>query len=189
MAQRISPRKIEYSKKFYSEIKQLIDAQRIESLIDVEIPEDLHASLLYSTDDYFLSEKQFSSLVKLLQEGDSLYVMQLGDSDDLSELNHELYEFPFFCSYEDYRALDFYSISILFSSQYNWVLVIDESLEGGIGLFVGEKDAVDLFESFYGRTAKDLCELVLFFLRDSDRNKNSLLYMERLLRKVNEKIC
>jgi hypothetical protein len=62
----------------------------------------------------------------------------------------------------------------------DWILIIDESLDGGIGILGGDSEIVDIFEKEYGKTKKDMCKLVKFFIEDSNRNKHALLYMKKI---------
>lgn len=174
-------KQVGYNEAFVSGIEQILKTERIESLTDLAFSKEAEVSLLYPTDDFFLTEEQFSAIVTLLSEGERLYVMQLGESDDLSAMNRVVYEFCAPFSYEEYRTLDFYSMSILFSSRNHWVMVIDESLRGGIGVLAGDSEIVRLFEAHYGETKRDICALAMFFAEDAARNENALSYMKSLL--------
>ena len=163
-----------------SKINNILKSKKIEFLGDIEFSENLDVSILYPTDDYLLDEFQFQSIVSLLDKKDNLYVMQLGEDSYIHSLKHELYQLGYPYSYEEYKQLNFYSISVIFSSKLDWILIIDESLDGGIGILGGDSEIVDIFEKEYGKTKKDMCKLVKFFIEDSNRNKHALLYMKKI---------
>lgn len=77
--------------------------------------------------------------------------------------------------------MNLYSAVIMFSSSYEWIIVIDESLEGGEALFVGTPERVRLFESFYGRTKTDLLQFVRFYLDEAERRKVSLNHLSNMI--------
>ena len=177
-------KQLKYDNLFAKKLENILKTKEVKSLAGLAFSEKVDSSILYPTDDYFLTEFQFQSIVKLLSQNDKLYVMQMGANDDLDSLEHEIYELSYPYSYTDYRSLDFYSISIIFSSQCDWIIIIDESLNGGIGLFVGDVAKVSFFETVYAKTKSDICHMVKFFIDDSKRNKNAIPYMKRIINLV-----
>lgn len=177
-------KRINYDNSLLDKINKILKCKKIESLIDVEFAKKVNVSIIYPTDDYLLDELQFQAIVNLLDKNDNLYIMQLGIDSNLHSLNHELYQLNYPYSYQEYQLLEFYSISVVFSNKLDWILLIDESLNGGIGILAGDSTNINLFETTYGKTKNDICKLGEFFIEDATRNKNALLYMKKIFNLV-----
>ena len=138
-------------------------------------------TLIYPTNDVQLYEDQFDSLLHTMNTEGQLIVAQVGYNDNVFEKDNVVYLFDRPFTYADYAALNLYRAVIMFSSSYEWIIAIDESLEGGEALFVGTPERVRLFESFYGRTKTDLLQFVRFYLDEAERRKVSLNHLSNMI--------
>ena len=148
---------------------------------DIKFADDMKKTLIYPTNDVQLYEDQFDSLLHTMNTEEQLIVAQVGYNDNLFEKDNVVYLFDRPFTYADYAALNLSSAVIMFSSSYEWIIVIDESLEGGEALFVGTPERVRLFESFYGRTKTDLLQFVRFYLDEAERRKVSLNHLSNMI--------
>lgn len=144
-----------------------------ESLYEMQIPADFSTSLLYNTNDLCLNKDQFYVLMSLLSGQRKIYVAQ-NDSDEVFELDTPV-------DYKDYESLDLFSMTYLSSDSLDWVAVIDEELESGIGVLIADSDLINRFNSNYADELNDTNNLISFFYRDSHRNRFSIQNMVRVL--------
>lgn len=129
--------------------------------------------MLYNTNDLCLNKDQFYVLMSLLSGQRKIYVAQ-NDSDEVFELDTSAY-------YKDYESLDLFSMTYLSSDSLDWVAVIDEELESGIGVLIADSDLINRFNSNYADELNDTNNLISFFYRDSHRNRFSIQNMVRVL--------
>lgn len=166
---------------FKKQISKVLLSTKIVSLTDLKYPKEYKKTILYPTNDLLLFEKQFLSLIKLLDRNAPLFLMQAGENDDFRDSRNQIYIISSPFSFNDYMRIEgLYSMTMHFSSPCKWILLIDESLEGGIGVLIGEKEIIEQFENTYGRTSEDRKKLELFFEKDAKRNKSILEYKKLL---------
>ena len=158
---------------FFSQLLWEFDIGNLNSIYDLDIPPDTYSTLLYNTNDLFLNEEQFNTLMKLIPITDTVYVVQV-DSE-------EVYEFCLPISYEDYTSLNLFSITFLSSKNFNWVIIIDEELESGVGLIISNAELINDFNSMYKNGLKDFSDLISFYYRDASRNALSCHNMIKIL--------
>ena len=174
-------KKIKNNSFLKKQISRVLLNSKIVSLKDLKYPKLYKKTILYPTNDLLLYEKQFLSIIELLEGNAPLFFMQAGENDDFRDSRNQAYIISSPFSFNDYMKIDgLYSMTIHFSSPCKWILLIDESLEGGIGLLIGEKEIIEQFENTYGRTSEDRKKLELFFEKDAKRNKSILEYRKFL---------
>ncbi|MBO5981871.1 MAG: hypothetical protein J6Q24_05435 [Clostridia bacterium] len=144
-----------------------------DSVLDLNIPSDVQTCLLYNTDDLWLNKKQFDALMDITSSYEALYIAQ-NDSD-------ETYRFDLPMSYDEYSALNLYSVSFIASDKFDWVIVIDECLESGIGILIGASDFIKKFNTLYPNGLTDVYDLISFHYRDQVRNPKSIQNLIKLL--------
>ncbi len=144
-----------------------------DSILDLNIPSDIPTALLYSTNDLWLNKKQFDALMDITSSYKALYIAQ-NDSD-------EMFRFDLPMSYEEYINLNLYSVSFITSDKFDWVIVIEEGLESGIGVMIGDLRFIKNFNTLYSDSLTDIYELISFHYRDQARNPKSIQNLIKLL--------
>ena len=160
-------------KDFLSNIECFLDVDKFEAIEELKISSNNASVLIYNTNDLWLSKPQFDVLTKLISPQKTLYVAQK-DSEDIYEL-----ELPI--KYEEYSKLDLFSISFIASEKFDWVIVMDEGLESGIGILIGNPDFVKQYISKYENGLKDLYDLITFHYRSNSRNSHSIEKLMKIL--------
>lgn len=159
---------------FMEKLKCFLGDDKIDySILDLNIPSDVQTCLLYNTDDLWLNKKQFDALMDITSSYKALYVAQ-NDSD-------ETYRFDLPMSYDEYSALNLYSVSFITSDKFDWVIVIEEDLESGIGILIGAPDFIKKFNALYSEGLTDIYELISFHYRDQAKNPKSIQNLIKLL--------
>lgn len=144
-----------------------------DSILDLNIPSDVPTALLYNTYDLWLNKKQFDALMDITSSYEALYIAQ-NDSD-------ETYRFDLPISYDEYKALNLYSVSFITTDKFDWVIVIDECLESGIGILIGAPDFIKKFNTLYPDGLTDIYDLISFHYRDQAKNPKSIQNLIKLL--------
>ena len=160
-------------KDFLSNIECVLDTNKLESIKDLKISSDKSSALIYNTNDLWLSEQQLEVLTSILSPEETLYIAQI-DSD-------EVYELKLPIKYEEYESLNIFSICFIASSKFDWVIVLDEELESGVGVLIGASDFVKKYISQYKDGLKDMYDLITFHYEDSHRNPHSIENLIKIL--------
>ena len=160
-------------KEFWSNLSWVLNERRYGSIEEFVIPSDIPTFLLYNTNDLCLNEEQFNALMESIGSTEKLYIAQT-DSD-------KIYEFDFPMSYNDYQSLDLFSMTYLSSTQFDWIVVIDENLESGIGVLATKNEIIDKFLSRYKNGVRDIQNLIAFHYRDASRNPHSMDNLIKIL--------
>ena len=155
-----------------SNLRWAIGEGRCDAIEELQIPADVKSCLLYHTNDLCLSESQFCALQRVTEQIEQFYVVQC-DSDEVIRLDGST-------PYEAYAELNLYSMTYLTSDRFEWVVVIDEHLESGIGVIVSKTDLIDRYASFYPKLIADAEDLFRFLRKDLVRNPKAALKMETL---------
>lgn len=140
-------------------MKKIIYSERAESLIELKINPNFEKILLYPTNDLYLSEVQFKAFLAFLNKINikSCFLTQFdGGWEGIYAKENMIWELTQENSYEEYLGTNLYSLSMLFANDGEWAIFIEESLNDGIGLFVGTKEIVDIFQSCYTKYKHDL---------------------------------
>ena len=72
-------------------------------------------------------------------------------------------------------------MSYLSSSRFDWVVVIDEELESGIGFLIADSKTVKDFNAHYANELRDTNDMISFYFRDLLRNQHSIRDMVKFL--------
>ena len=160
-------------KEFCSNLSWVLNERRYESIEDFVIPSDIPTFLLYNTNDLCLNEEQFNALMQSIGSIEKLYVAQ-NDSE-------EIYELDFPMSYSDYQSSDLFSMAYITSNKFDWLVIIDENLESGIGVLAANDEVIDNFSSRYKNGIHDIQNLIAFHYRDASRNPHSMDNLIKIL--------
>lgn len=158
---------------FFLELSWAFNGKKFDSIYDLEVPKNVCTSLIYNTNDLCLNKDQFWALMESSFGHDKIFIAQ-NDSK-------EILEFDFPIKYEDYESLDLFSMTYLSSNRFDWVVVIDEELESGIGVLIADSKMVKDLNAHYANELRDTNDLISFFFRDSRRNQNSIGNMVKFL--------
>ena len=160
-------------KEFWSNLSWALNEQRYESIEDFMIPSDIPTFLLYNTNDLCLNEEQFNALMESIGSTEKFYIAQ-NDSE-------EIYEFDLPMSYNDYQSLNLFSMTYLTSNKFDWLVIIDENLESGIGVLATKSDLIEKYSSRYKDGLNDIQNLVAFHYKDASRNPHSIENLIKIL--------
>ncbi|MDE6677204.1 MAG: hypothetical protein K2K12_05805 [Clostridia bacterium] len=140
-------------------IKKFIKNSHASYLTDLDINPELQTSLIYPTCDLFLTKQQYDSLWRFLNAigEDKFYLTQFDNVP--SGIDSE--ENTFLCidkntDYHEYMEINLYSLSLLISENGTWAIFIDETLDGGIGIFVASQKYMEAFQLCYPQLSNDL---------------------------------
>ncbi len=156
-----------------------IELNYINNLYDIEIPQNSYRTLIYPTNDFFLYEHQFDAVKSLVKQDEKIYVFQL---DDLSFV-HE-FSYPF--DYKAYCCLNLYSVSIMFSNSLEWIIIIDEAVEYGKGVFISNFSLKEKFENIYN-SKNDLSEIIKFTNEDTEKRKYDISCLNKFISMIEAK--
>lgn len=160
-------------KEFWSKLSWVLNERQYESIVDLVIPSDITTLLLYNTHDLWLNEEQFHALMESVGSTEKLYIAQ-NDSD-------KIYEFDFPMSYHDYASLNLFSVTYLMSNQFDWLVIMDEGIESGIGVLAAKNEVIDKFSSRYKNEIHDIQNLIAFHYRDASRDPHSMNNLIKIL--------
>ena len=146
---------------FFSAFKQ---APR-EYIFEAEFQQKFEKTLLYPTDDVLLYLDQFEALMQTaFQTSKEIYLLSEGYDETFE--NGELYVLTDLRDYEAYAKLNISTLNVMFAPSDDWIMLIEESLEGGIAVLAGTKHFIGQFRSFYGKGESDLRDYVEFCIRE-----------------------
>ena len=168
---------------FVNQLKNILINERIETIEDVAFSNSMGKKLLYPTNDLLLYEHQFSTLVSCLDSSENLYIFQVSNNGKWDD-QHDLFQISAPFSYSEYNSLYFYNPTIMFSDSFSWALVIDESLEGGIGILAGNFEFIRRYEERVPCSDKDLIKCVQFYLIDAEKRNTGYQHLKNILSKL-----
>ena len=160
-------------KEFLSNLSWVLNERQYETIEELVIPFDISTFLLYNTNDLCLNEEQFNALMESIGSTEKLYIAQ-NDSD-------EVYKLVFPISYNDYQSLDLFSMTYITSNNFDWLVIIDENLESGMGILAAKDEIIDNFTSRYESAIHDIQNLIAFHYRDASRNPYSMDNLIKIL--------
>ncbi len=158
---------------FLSKLTHILNVDAINTIYELDISSEAQTTLLYNTNDLCLNENQFNSLINLISTEDIIYMVQ-NDSEEVYELSIPL-------SYNEYKSLDLFSMTFLSSKKFEWVVIVDEELESGIGVIASNKEFIDAFDSKYKSGLNDLHDLISYYYRNASRNPLSIYNLTKIL--------
>ena len=124
---------------FLSMIEHFFAEKDFDAITDLEIALGKAYVIINKTADLWLSEAQFNAITHLVGSQRALYVVQ-SDSDDV-------YRLVLPTSYNEYYNLNLFSLSFIAPESFDWVIVIDEGVEFGRGVLIGNEEFVNTFVS------------------------------------------
>ena len=77
------------------------------------------------------------------------------------------------------------TLNVLFSSSEDWIVLIEESLEGGIAVLAGSHDFVRRFRSIYSKSESDFRNYVEFCIKEYQTRKVPLTQLTEILKLMN----
>lgn len=154
-------------------LQWVLDGNKYETIYELKIPTDVQTMLLYNTNDLYLNPSQFKALMSSIDPSEKIYVAQ-NDSDDI-------YEFESSVLYDEYQALNIYSMTYLTSSSFDWVVILDENLESGIGILAAKNKLIEDYPLSYQETLNDIQMMIEFHYRDAVRNPHSIDNLVKIL--------
>jgi hypothetical protein len=160
-------------KELISNIARFCKIDKFESIYELKISSDRSTALIYNTNDLWLNKQQFEILISLISCEETLYVAQV--------YSEKIYELKLPIKYEEYEMLDIFSCCFITSSKFDWIIVLDEGFESGIGILIGASDFVKKYISQYKDSLKDIYDLITFHYKDSPRNPHSTENLIKIL--------
>lgn len=152
----------------------LIRNRHISDIGDLDICEGLCTSLIYPTDDFFLYKDQFDAVMQLIINDEKMLILQVDWDNAIYSSESKVYSFDKSIDYLEYRNIWLDYKTLIFSDSFKWVIVIDECVEGGIGILVADSDIIERFESFYKREKIDIVDFFEFHIKDEQNRKQEL---------------
>lgn len=161
-------------------LKKIIQSQHANELFDIKLEPKYCTLMLYPTNDLWLTEGQFDVLKRFLKNiGENEFCLAQFDGggfDGLFSNTNSVKRFTLESSYSQYCDTHLYSISVLFSIKGEWAIIIDETLDWGIGLFVSNKTYADIFNNLYHEIRNEFKK----FMTEQEYYKEKIYY-EKLL--------
>ncbi len=164
---------------FWQNLSWIMNEDKGDSILDLNIPDHVETLLIYNTNDLWLSENQFNALMESIRSPEKIYVAQ-NDSDEIVEVS-----FPM--SYKEYCDLDLYSLTYVTSNHFDWLLIMDEGIESGIGVLATKNELIGRYCSRYTQAKQDIQDLIAFHHRDASRNPYSIECLNKILSLWHEK--
>ena len=137
-------------------------------------------TLMYPTDDVLLYKDQFDSLLSAALKSDK-EIFLLAEDYEGSFDNGELFVLSDLSDYEEYAKLNLSTLNVLFSSSEDWIVLIEESLEGGIAVLAGSHDFVRQFKSIYLKGESDFRNYVRFCIKEYQTRKVPLTQLTEII--------
>lgn len=166
-----------------NKLKKFINNGTFDYIMDAGYNDCYLKTLMFPTDDLHLTKEQFESLTHLLNDGETIYVMQMAwdMKDGFFDINNQCFQLKSPIEYSEYASLELYTISLLVPTQFNWIVLVEENLDNGEALFIGDKKVTEQFRQIYSSNQDDLAKYVLMWLSDYKNRNVKLDYLERVL--------
>ena len=152
------------SPKIMKHLQMLLKTFPKDYIFEAEFRKKFEKTLMYPTDDVLLYKDQFDSLISVALKADK-EIYLLAEDYEGSFDNGELFVLSDLSDYEDYAKLNLSTLNVLFSSSEEWIVLIEESLEGGIAVLAGSHDFVRQFKSTYLKGESDFRNYVRFCIK------------------------
>lgn len=167
-------------------LSKILSVDKVNSLFDIKLAQGYQRLMLYPTYDLWLTEKQYVVLkdfLKIIGE-DEFYFTQFDGSGLQKEKQYNgifseknpVYKFDLNTKYSEYNNLFLFSVSVLFSTSGTWAIFVDETFDAGCGIFVSNKDYVNMFEKLYEPIKNEYRAWM-----DDQRYIEDIKYYEKLL--------
>ncbi len=161
--------------------KFIVGGTASRGLADVKFASGHTVTMVYPTNDLWLTKRQFEMLkrfLKLIGEKEFL----LADFDGGKSLEglfseHSDVRKLSVCSrYSSYHNINLSSVSVMFSSSGAWALLLDETLDGGWGVFLSDEKHTEIFNKCYEPVKEDYKRIM-----DKERYERDLKYYASLI--------
>ncbi len=139
-------------------IASYIKVPRADTLTDISFEKPLDKIVLYPTNDLYLTESQYNAFIKFLNNlhEERFFVTQFdGGRNGIFSDDNIVWEIGQDTKYKDYYNINLFSLSMLFSQNGKWAIFIEETLDGGIGLIMGDKDSIIEFKKSYPQYSQE----------------------------------
>jgi len=166
--------------------KSLLKTPLDDSLCNVVFSEGLQKLLLYPTYDVYLNEEQFTALKSFLEniDEDEFYAVNhyvVSDDPAVLPADDFFYLASRDISYEQYTDIFVYHLSVMFSKNGKWAIVIEESLEDGIGIMAAQPKMLELFKDCHPKYKQELENFIRFSELEQTGKNVKLDYCERIM--------
>lgn len=134
-------------------LKRIIQSQQANYLFEIQLVFGLSTLILYPTNDLYLTLGQFNAVKKFLEiiGEEEYYLTQFdgGGFDGIFSESNPVYKYNLKSTYSDYCKPYLYSVSVLFSANGTWAILIDETFDAGYGIFVSNEEYLNKFKKLY----------------------------------------
>lgn len=165
-------------------LKKIVQSQQANYLFEIQLESEFIASILYPTNDLYLTTGQFNVLKKFLETiGEKeFYLTQFdgGGFEGIFSESNPVCKFNLKSTYSDYCKSFLYSLSVLFSVNGTWAIFIDETLDAGYGIFASNEEYLNEFKKLYEPIKTERPEWM-----DEKRYVEDREYYKKLLREKN----
>lgn len=159
----------------------LISLDNLDSLDTLSPAPSTMKIFLFTPEDYYLSKDQFDTVKTIIQPNESLYVAQLGYvQHSISKLT-EVYSFKQPLDFQKYKEIWLDTLSFVFSDSCEWLIVVDESLNGGEGIFVGNDVRAAQFWKQYKNANRDILKFIELCIGEHKKRNVPLKHMFNIL--------
>lgn len=152
-------------------LKKYITKGKFDYIIDVISKQSFKTLLIYPTDDFFLTNYQFDCIKSMLNNEETLCIMQMNWKlkEGFFDQENVVYQFTNSDEYSEYVSLPIDTISIIFPSSFDWLIITDELSQNGVGLFIGGDNSFKRFSSIYKGAQSDLARFVYYYLNEYEK--------------------
>ena len=168
------------SPKIMKHLQMLLKTFPKDYISETEFRKKFEKTLMYPTDDVLLYKDQFDSLISVALKSDK-EIFLLAEDYEGSFDNGELFVLSDLSDYEEYAKLNLSTLNVLFSSSEDWIVLIEESLEGGIAVLAGSHDFVRQFKSIYLKGESDFRNYVRFCIKEYQTRKVPLTQLTEII--------
>ncbi len=152
---------IEYSKLNIEDIEKLktiIREDHPAELLEFKINPEFKKVFLYPTNDVYLYEEQFNALLNVIGE-----IAEDGNINIIQAGHYRIYKpgntvctlcVPF--DFNEYLSINLDSITLIYPDSCSWVLISDEELYFGWGIFCSSDDIIEKFKRYYPTYKNDI---------------------------------
>lgn len=172
------------SPKIMKHLQMILKTFPKDYISEAEFRKKFEKTLMYPTDDVLLYKDQFDSLLSAALKSDKeIFLLTEGYNGSFD--NGELFVLSDLNDYEEYTKLNVSTLNVLFSSSEDWIVLIEESLEGGIAVLAGSHDFVRRFRSIYSKSESDFRNYVEFCIKEYQTRKVPLTQLTEILKLMN----
>ena len=129
-------------------LNMLIDTENVKTVFDIKLNKNSACRIIYPTDDLWLNSNQLNVLFNLNNCNHSLNLLQEGDTGKLFSDGSDVFAFTK-NEIQDYLDYNLYSICAIFPDNCEWICLIDETFDAGMGVLIGNDTIISAFNSLY----------------------------------------